>query len=77
MSCIFSDSPFNSKLEIFGLNIVMVISFTSILSQMTKLPQWLFVVPVAFVLYKMFCLDTVFFNKEKTGLVSGVYHTIV
>lgn len=76
MSCIFSNSPF-STIEIFGLNIVMIIAFTSALSKLTKLPQWLFVVPVAFVLYKAFCLDTVFFNKEKTGIVSGVYQSIV
>ncbi len=50
----------------------MVIVFAATLSQATKLPPWLFVVPVAFVLYKAFCLDTIFFNKEKTGVVSEV-----
>lgn len=65
------------SLETFGLNVVMVIALSASLGQATKLPQWLFVVPVAFGLYKLFRLDTVFFNKEKTGIVSGVYRTIV
>ena len=70
-SCIFT---FNNY-ELFGvsvLNIVMIIVFTTTLSKSTGLPQWLFVVPVAFVLYKSFCLDTIFFNKQKTGVVSEV-----
>lgn len=78
-SCIFSGGPFNDT-EIFGvtaLNIVMVIVFTASLSKATKLPSWVLVVPVAFVLYKAFCLDTVFFNKEKTGVVSGVTRTVL
>lgn len=73
-SCIFPEGSFDNY-EIFGisaLNIVMVIVFAATLSQATKLPPWLFVIPVAFVLYKAFCLDTIFFNKEKTGVVSEV-----
>ena len=72
MSCVMI--PFNN-FERFGLsalNIVMVIVFTATISKATKLPPWLLVVPVTFVLYKAFCLDTIFFNKEKTGIVSGV-----
>jgi hypothetical protein len=71
-SCIF---PFKNDFERFGLaalNIVMVIIFTATLSKATKLPPWVLVVPVAFTLYKVFCLDTIFFNQEKTGIVTGV-----
>lgn len=50
----------------------MVIVFTATISKATKLPPWLVIVPVAFVLFKAFCLDTIFFNKEKTGVVSEV-----
>jgi hypothetical protein len=76
-SCIF---PFKNDIERFGLaalNIVMVIVFTATLSKATKLPPWLVVVPVAFALYKVFCLDTIFFNKEKTGIVSEVKGLLV
>ena len=79
-SCIFSDSPPFNNFEKFGLsalNIIMVIVFTATLSKATKLHQWLVIVPVAFVLYKVFCLDTIFFNTEKTGVVSGVVGKIV
>lgn len=47
------------------LAIVLVIS----LSQTYKLPGWLIVVPVTFVLFVLFGINTLFFNKEKTGLV--------
>jgi type IV secretory pathway VirB3-like protein len=73
-SCIFPEGYFENY-EIFGisaLNIVMVIVFTATISKATKLPPWLVIVPVAFVLFKAFCLDTIFFNKEKTGVVSEV-----
>lgn len=74
--CIF---PFKNDFEKFGLaalNIVMVIIFTATLSQATKIPSWVLVVPVAFALYKVFCLDTIFFNQEKTGIVTGVVSRI-
>jgi hypothetical protein len=73
-SCVFPYGPFN-QVEIFGLsalNIVMMIIFTTYLNRVTKIPSWILIVPVAFVLYKAFCLDTIFFNREKTGAVSGV-----
>lgn len=64
-----------NEIEIYGLsalNIVMVIVFTAVIHRATKIPQWVLVVPVAFVLFKLLCLDTIFFNAEKTGIVSGV-----
>lgn len=74
MMCIFPEGSFNNyeKFGVSALNIVMVIVFTATLSKATKLPPWLVIIPVAFVLYKAFCLDTIFFNKEKTGIVSEV-----
>jgi hypothetical protein len=71
--------PFENDFDRFGiasLNIVMVIVFTSSLSKLTKIPNWVLVVPVAFALYKAFCLDTLFFNKENTGIVTGVVSKI-
>ena len=76
MSC---KGPFN-EIEIYGitaLNIVMVIVFTTVLHRATKIPQWALVVPVAFVLFKLLCLDTIFFNTEKTGIVSGISSRLV
>lgn len=73
-SCVFSDGPFN-RTEIFGLsalNIVMMIIVVKYFNKVTGIPAWILIVPVAFVLYKIFCLDTIFFNSEKTGAVSGV-----
>ena len=69
-SCIFPEGTFNNY-EIFGVS-ALVIVFTATISKATKLPPWLVILPVAFVLYKAFCLDTIFFNKEKTGIVSEV-----
>jgi len=78
-SCIFPEGgPFN-KTGIFGLsaiNIVMMIIIVSYLNRVTKIPAWILAVPVAFVLYKTFCLDSVFFNREKTGAVSGVLSSV-
>jgi hypothetical protein len=48
------------------LAIVLVIA----ISQHYKVPGWLVVVPVTFVLFTLFQINTLFFNKEKTGLVS-------
>ena len=56
------------KYELPVLSIVFVIA----LSQMYKVPGWLIVVPVTFVLYTLFKINTLFFNQEKTGLVSRV-----
>jgi hypothetical protein len=70
MMCIFPEGTFNNY-EIFGVS-ALVIVFTATISKATKLPPWLVILPVAFVLYKAFCLDTIFFNKEKTGIVSEV-----
>lgn len=77
-TCIFPESPFN-KIEVFGIsaiNIVMIIVFTASLHRLTGIPNWILVVPVAFALFKAFCLDTLFFNKEKTGIVSGVLQKV-
>lgn len=73
MSGCITEGPFNKTTMyggIPGLNIVMIIIFTSIVSRYLKLPNWVVIVPVAFVLYKAFCLNSIFFNQEKTGLVS-------
>ena len=48
------------------ISVVLVIA----LSQMYKVPSWLIVVPVTFVLFTLFKINTLFFNEEKTGLVS-------
>ena len=53
-------------MQISILSIVLVIA----LSQMYKLPGWLIVVPVTFVLFLLFGINTFFFNDEKTGLVN-------
>ena len=73
-TCIFPEGPFN-KIEMYGLsvmNIVMMIILVAYFNKATGIPAWILIVPVAFVLYKAFCLDTIFFNREKTGAVSGV-----
>lgn len=73
MSGCITEGPFNQTTMyggIPGLNIAMIIIFTSIVSRYLKLPNWLVIVPVAFVLYKAFCLNSLFFNQEKTGLVT-------
>lgn len=78
ITCIFPDGPFN-KIELFGLsalNIVMMIIMVAYFNKMTGIPAWVLVVPVAFLLYKAFCLDTIFFNREKTGAVSGVLKNV-
>jgi hypothetical protein len=54
------------------MNIVMMIILVAYFNKATGIPAWILIVPVAFVLYKAFCLDTIFFNREKTGAVSGV-----
>jgi hypothetical protein len=54
----------------------MIIVFTASLHRLTGIPNWILVVPVAFALFKAFCLDTLFFNKEKTGIVTGVVSKI-
>lgn len=50
------------------ISIVLVIA----LSKMYKVPGWLIVVPITFVLFTLFKINTLFFNEEKTGLVSRV-----
>jgi hypothetical protein len=73
-ACVFPEGPFN-KVEVFGLsalNITMMIIIIAYFKRATGLPAWLLAIPVAFLLYKAFCLDTIFFNREKTGAVSGV-----
>lgn len=77
-TCVFPDGPFNN-VELFGLsalNITMMIILVTYFNRVTRIPPWILVVPVAFVLYKAFCLDTIFFNREKTGAVSGVLSNI-
>lgn len=56
------------KYELPVISIVFVIA----LSKMYKVPGWLIVVPVTFVLFTLFKINTLFFNEEKTGLVSRV-----
>ena len=73
MSGCITEGPFNRTTMYGGvpvLNITMIIVFTSIVSRYMNLPNWLFIIPVAFVLYKVFCLNSIFFNQDKTGLVS-------
>ena len=48
------------------LAVILVIA----LSKHYKVPGWLIVVPVTFVLFLLFGINTLFFNKEKTGIVS-------
>lgn len=77
MNCLV-DGPFNQTV-IYGLpalNIVTIIIGVSIVSKYIKVPSWILVIPVAFVLYKLFCLNSIFFNTEKTGVVSGVLRTL-
>lgn len=67
-----SEGPFN-RTEVYGIpafNIVSIIIFTSIVSKHFKIPNWIFIIPVAFVLYKVFCINSIFFNQDNTGLVS-------
>ncbi len=54
--------------EVPVLSIVLVIA----LSNMYKVPPWLIAIPVAFVLFALFRVETLFFNEEKTGIVSRV-----
>ena len=59
MSCL-AEGPFN-KTSVYGipaLNIVMIIVSVTLLSNFIKVPSWLLVIPVAFVLFKFFCLNT-------------------
>lgn len=69
-SCIFVLKNNFEKFGIVVLNIVTIIAFTESLSKFTKIPNWLLVIPIAYIFYKLFCLDTIFFNEEKTGIVS-------
>lgn len=52
--------------------IVLVIVTVAVLNEKTDIPTWLLIIPVTFLLYKILCLDSIFFNKEKTGIVSMV-----
>lgn len=73
-----SEGPFN-RTEIYGIpafNIVSIIIFSSIVSKHFNLPNWLFIIPTAFVLYKVFCINSIFFNQEKTGVVSKVVSSV-
>ena len=77
MSCL-TEGPFN-KTNVYGipaLNIVMIIISVTLISKYLKVPPWILVVPVAFVLFKLFCLNTIFFNQEKKGIVSMGYELI-
>ena len=56
------------KYELPVISIVLVIA----LSKMYKVPGWLIVVPITFLLFTLFKMNTLFFNEEKTGLVSRV-----
>jgi hypothetical protein len=79
MSCIV-EGPFNQTTMyggIPGLNIVMIIISVTILAKYTKIPGWVLVIPVAFALYKLVCLNSVFFNQQKTGIVSSVSKQII
>jgi hypothetical protein len=79
MSCLLK-GPFNETTMYGGipaLNIVMIIISVSILSKYVNVPGWVFVIPVAFVLYKLLCLNSVFFNQQKTGIVSKVRDKII
>ena len=79
MSCIV-EGPFNQTTMyggIPGLNIVMIIISVTILAKYTKIPGWVLVIPVAFALYKLVCLNSVFFNQQKTGIVSSVSNQII
>lgn len=74
MSCII-EGPFNETTMyggIPGLNIVMIIISVTILGRYINVPGWVLVIPAAFVLYKIFCINSVFFNEQKTGIVSSV-----
>lgn len=53
-------------MEISIIALVLVIA----LSQKYKVPGWLLIVPVTFTLFVLFGINTLFFNDEKTGLVS-------
>ena len=78
MTTCFVEGPFNQTV-VYGLpalNIVAIIIGVSIVSKYIKVPAWVLVIPVAFALYKIFCLNSIFFNTEKTGVVSGVLRTL-
>lgn len=73
-----TEGPFN-RTEVYGIpafNIVSIIIFTSIVSKHFDLPNWIFIIPVAFVLYKVFCINSVFFNQENSGVVSRVVTSV-
>jgi hypothetical protein len=55
----------------------MIIISVTIFAKYTKLPGWVLVFPVAFALYKLVCLNSVFFNQQKTGIVSSVSKQII
>ena len=80
MSGCITEGPFNKTTMyggVPGLNIVAIIIFTTIASKRLGLPNWALVVPVAFVLYKIFCLNSIFFNQQKTGLVSKGVNLVI
>lgn len=53
-------------MELSIIAIVLVIA----LSSRYRIPGWILVIPVTFVLFMLFGINTLFFNDEKTGLVS-------
>ncbi len=78
MSQCLYNGPFNNTVR-YGipvLNIAAVIVFTTTLSQDVfkgSVPGWVFVVPVSYILFKLFCINTMFFNLQKTGIVTRYF----
>lgn len=74
MSDCLVKGPFNRTI-IYGIpafNIAAMIIFTGIASKYVKIPAPFLMIPVAFILFKVFCINTIFFSTEKTGIVSSV-----
>ncbi len=70
--------PFNEK-TIYGIpafNIATMIIFSGIVAKYFGVHTALITVPVAFVLYKVFCINTLFFSSQKTGVVSEVWNRV-
>jgi hypothetical protein len=49
---------------------VIAIVLVMALAQRYKVPGWILVVPVTFVLFVLYGINTFFFNEQKTGLVN-------
>lgn len=57
-------------------NIAIVIILTKTISDYTRLPLWIVIIPVTYVIFSFFSIDSIFFNKKKEGVVDIVSNEI-